>query len=220
MPEALTLPLTDDAGCAAPRWIVDGVLLLPGFADTACVYPCIEQIAETAPFRHMLTPGGHAMSAAMTNCGPLGWVSDRRGYRYAPADPVTGEPWPDMPDALRRIAVEAAALAGFADFDPDACLINRYEPGARMGLHQDKDEADFGQPVVTLSMGLPATFQLAGARRTGPSRDILLQDGDVLVLGGPARCHYHGIRPIGEGTHPTIGRRRISLTFRRARARG
>ena len=216
MPEALSLPFTDETGTAAPRWITEGVLLLPGFAETASLYPFIERIAKAAPFRHMMTPGGHAMSASMTNCGALGWVSDRQGYRYAPADPLTGMPWPEMPATLRKIAIEAAALAGFMDFDPDACLINCYEPGARMGLHQDKDEADFSQPVITLSVGLPAILQLAGVRRTGPSRDILLEDGDVLVLGGPARLYYHGIRPVRDGMHPVTGRCRISLTLRQA----
>lgn len=211
MPDVRSLPLFDTEPLA------DGLMLLPAFADTTRLYPLVEAVLQAAPARHMLTPGGHAMSAAMSNCGPLGWVSDRRGYRYQATDPETGAPWPAMPAVLKERAIEAAALAGFRDFDPDACLINRYEPGARMGLHQDKDEADFSQPVVTLSMGLAARFQLGGPRRADPSRDIELHDGDVLVLGGTARLCYHGVRPVAEGRHPLTGHCRISLTFRRAR---
>jgi alkylated DNA repair protein (DNA oxidative demethylase) len=199
-----------------PRSPMDGILVLPGFADAGAAMAHVEAIAAQAPFRHMLTPGGHAMSAAMTNCGPLGWVSDRRGYRYTPHDPVSGQPWPLMPDSLAAMATTAAGIAGFPGFTPDACLINRYAPGARMGLHQDRDEADFSQPVVTLSLGLPGIFQVTGPRRAGPGIDIRLENGDVLVMGGPARLFHHGIRPIRNPGQPMDSDHRISLTFRNA----
>jgi alkylated DNA repair protein (DNA oxidative demethylase) len=199
-----------------PRSPMDGVLVLPGFADAGAAMAHVEAIAALAPFRHMQTPGGHAMSAAMTNCGALGWVSDRQGYRYTPHDPASGRPWPPLPDDLAAIARAAAEMAGFPTFTPDACLINRYAPGARMGLHQDRDEADFSQPVVTLSLGLAGVFQITGPRRAGPGIDIRLESGDVLVMGGPARLFHHGIRPIRISGQTTGAAYRISLTFRKA----
>jgi len=169
-----------------------------------------------APLRHMVTSRGFHMSVAMTNAGPRGWVSDRRGYRYSAVDPETQQPWPDLPAALRTLAQSAALAAGFPDFQPDACLINRYVPGARMSLHQDRDEADFSQPIVSVSLGLPATFQLGGLQRQDKTQRISLEHGDVLVWGGPARLRFHGVLPLKAGVHPLLGEQRINLTFRRA----
>jgi alkylated DNA repair protein (DNA oxidative demethylase) len=176
----------------------------------------LEPVLARAPFRHMLTPRGFAMSAAMSNCGALGWVSDRRGYRYISLDPQSGQPWPSLPEILRKTALQAADDAGFKDFAPDACLINRYAIGARMGLHQDKDEADFSQPIVSFSFGLPTVFLWGGLARRDKPLKFLLEHGDALVWGGPARLCFHGVSPIAAGTHPLTGSCRLNLTFRRA----
>jgi alkylated DNA repair protein (DNA oxidative demethylase) len=173
-------------------------------------------IAMAAPFRHMKTPGGLTMSVAMTNCGPLGWVTDSHGYRYATHDPVTGALWPEMPDSWRALASQAAARAGFAGFDPDACLINRYVPGARMALHQDRDERDMQQPIVSVSLGLPVMFQFGGMQRSHPARRVPLLHGDVVVWGGAARLRYHGVLTLKTGEHSLTGETRINLTFRKA----
>ena len=164
----------------------------------------------------MTVRGGHRMSVAMTNCGRLGWTSDENGYRYTATDPQTGRPWPDMPALFLRIAQTAAAQAGFQGFDPDACLINRYEPRAKMGSHQDKDEKDLNTPIVSLSLGLPATFLFGGPRRSDPVQRYRLESGDVVVWGGPARLNYHGIATLRDGEHPLTGNIRYNLTFRKA----
>jgi alkylated DNA repair protein (DNA oxidative demethylase) len=164
----------------------------------------------------MVTPGGYSMSVAMTNCGAAGWVTDRSGYRYTAEDPSTGRPWPPMPDAFSTLAREAASAAGFLDFTPDACLINRYEPGARMSLHQDRDERDFTAPIVSVSLGLPALFLWGGAKRSERPRRIPLIHGDVVVWGGPARMTFHGVQPLPDGVHPLTGAVRYNLTFRKA----
>ena len=195
--------------------IAEGVTLLPGFVPAADVLPLIERVAAEAPFRRMTTPGGRRMSVAMTNCGAVGWVTDRGGYRYDARDPESGRPWPAMPERFARLAADAAARAGFDGFAPDACLINRYEPGARLGLHRDEDEKDFGQPIVSFSLGLPAVFLLAGPKG-GRSRQIPLNHGDAVVFGGPARLWRHGVTPLSHGVHPLTGRARINLTFRKA----
>jgi alkylated DNA repair protein (DNA oxidative demethylase) len=198
--------------------IGEQAVLLRGRAlatDTALL-AAIDAITGRAPFRRMITPGGYEMSVAMTNCGQVGWVTDRTGYRYAPRDPATGEPWPAMPDALATLAHGAAAEAGFADFTPDACLINCYEPGARLSLHQDKDEHDYRHPVVSVSLGLPATFQFGGLRRSDRPRKVSLTHGDVVVWGGPSRLVFHGVLALKDGDHPLVGRRRLNLTFRKA----
>ncbi len=184
-------------------------------ADSALL-SAIEAIAARAPFRRMITPGGFEMSVAMTNCGQVGWVTDRTGYRYAPCDPTTGEPWPAMPDAFATLAGDAASAAGFGDFVPDACLVNCYEPGARLSLHQDKDEQDYRHPVVSVSLGLPATFQFGGLRRSDRPLKVPLAHGDVVVWGGPSRLVFHGVLALEDGNHPLVGRRRYNLTFRRA----
>jgi alkylated DNA repair protein (DNA oxidative demethylase) len=196
----------------------DGAWVLRGFAPArmAELLMAVDQIAAVAPFRHMETPGGLRMSVAMTNCGTLGWVSDRRGYRYEPCDPKNGKPWPSMPPAFSEVATTAAAAAGFAHFAPDACLINRYVPGARLTLHQDKDERDFDAPIVSVSLGLPAVFLWGGDGRRDRQRKVPLQHGDVVVWGGPGRLRHHGVAKLKEGYHPALGSRRINLTFRRA----
>jgi len=169
-----------------------------------------------APWRHMLTPGGARMSVAMTNCGQVGWISDRRGYRYERVDPESGQPWPPMPAALRELAVRSAATAGFIGFEPDACLVNRYAPGTRLSLHQDRNERDLRAPVVSVSLGLPALFLFGGLRRADAAQRIALAHGDVLVWGGRQRLAFHGIAPLADGEHALTGRCRINLTFRRA----
>ncbi|MFC0409153.1 DNA oxidative demethylase AlkB [Roseomonas elaeocarpi] len=176
----------------------------------------LHAVAEAAPFRRMTVPGGHTMSVAMTSCGAAGWITDRRGYRYSATDPDSGRPWPAMPEPFRDLARAAAAEAGFPDFQPDTCLINRYEPGARMGLHQDRDERDTDAPIVSVSLGLAATFLWGGLLRNDPARRLPLRHGDVVVWGGPSRLQFHGIAPLREGEHPLTGRCRYNLTFRRA----
>ena len=197
--------------------IVPGAAILHGFAApfAPSIWRDVNVVAETAPFRRMMTPGGHAMSVAMTNCGELGWLTDRSGYRYDPIDPLTGRRWPAMPAEFLTIAVEAAAAMGFAHFVPNSCLINRYEPGARMGLHQDKDERDFKQPIVSVSIGLPAIFVWGNETRAGPKKRFRLVDGDVVVWGGPARMAFHGVDALDEGDHAITGQCRINLTFRK-----
>jgi alkylated DNA repair protein (DNA oxidative demethylase) len=205
-----TLPLFDDP-------LPEGLSLLRGFALPVAqdLLVAIEQVAAAAPLRRMQVPGGGTMSVAMSNCGTAGWVSDLRGYRYVPADPLTGKPWPEMPEVIAGLARRAAEAAGFPEFAPDACLINRYEPGARMGLHQDRDEADRSAPIVSISLGLPATFLFGGLTRKVPTRKIALEHGDVVVWGGPLRLAYHGIAPLADGMHPATGRARLNLTLRK-----
>ena len=176
----------------------------------------LDEIVAGAPFRHMVTPGGFEMSVAMTNCGAAGWVTDRRGYRYDARDPVSRDPWPPMPDIFVRLAAAAAEDAGFPGFVPDACLINRYEPGARLSLHQDKNEKDYDNPIVSVSLGLPATFLFGGDKRGDRTRKIPLRHGNVVVWGGPSRLVYHGVLALKDGHHPLLGRRRINLTLRKA----
>jgi alkylated DNA repair protein (DNA oxidative demethylase) len=174
------------------------------------------EISAVAPFRNMVTPGGFRMSVGMTNCGRAGWVTDRKGYRYEAADPLTGEPWPAMPDCFRRLAVSAAAAGGYPGFAPDACLMNLYEPGTRLSLHRDENERDMTAPIVSVSLGLPAIFLFGGNSRRDRPRRILLESGDVVVWGGPDRLVYHGVAPLADGDDPLIGKRRINLTFRKA----
>jgi DNA oxidative demethylase len=177
----------------------------------------LRAIIAQAPFRHMVTPGGHQMSVAMTNCGSAGWVTDRSGYRYDANDPEAAKPWPAMPPSFRELAAQAAAQGGFEGFAPDACLINRYAPGARMSLHQDKDERDFGAPIVSVSLGLPAIFLFGGLQRSDKPQRFRLEHGDIAVWGGPARLFFHGVAPLADGEHAMLGRQRINLTFRKAR---
>ncbi|MEO6840507.1 MAG: DNA oxidative demethylase AlkB [Bradyrhizobium sp.] len=199
--------------------IAQGAVLLRGFAKPVDdeLISALREIVAQAPFRHMLTPGGHQMSVAMTNCGSAGWVTDRSGYRYESADPESGKPWPAMPPSFRALADKAAAEAGFDGFAPDACLVNRYQPGARMSLHQDRDEGDFGAPIVSVSLGLPAVFLFGGLQRSDKTERYRLEHGDIAVWGGAARLAFHGVMPLADGEHPRIGRQRINLTFRKAR---
>lgn len=208
----------DDAKPPAREDLVAGAVLLRGRALDAAdaLLEAVAAVAAAAPFRHMTTPGGFRMSAAMTNCGTAGWVTDRKGYRYAPADPESGRPWPTMPACVRQLAAEVAAEAGYPGFAPDACLVNRYEPGAKLSLHQDRDEADYGHPIVSVSLGLPTIFQFGGTRRADPVARIPLRHGDVVVWGGPSRLFHHGVLTLKDGTHPATGRARINLTLRKA----
>jgi alkylated DNA repair protein (DNA oxidative demethylase) len=195
----------------------DGAVLLRGFAvpDAAALLAEVARVAQVAAFRHLVVPGGHTMSVAMTNCGRTGWVSDRTGYRYDPLDPSTGRPWPPMPPLFLHLAQRAAAEAGFPAYDPDACLINRYAAGSKLGLHQDRDENDAWAPIVSVSIGLPAVFLWGGRKRADPVRRLRLESGDVAVWGGPARFVYHGVAPLKAGEHPLTGNVRINLTFRK-----
>jgi alkylated DNA repair protein (DNA oxidative demethylase) len=198
--------------------LAPGAYVLRGLirASDAELRRALEAVAGDAPFRHMLTPGGFRMSVAMTNCGRYGWTSNARGYRYDALDPDSGRPWPPLPEAFAALARGAAAAAGFAEFVPDACLVNRYEPGARLTLHQDKDERDFGQPIVSVSLGVPAVFLFGGEKRRDRPLRIRVEHGDVVVWGGPARLRYHGVAPLAQASHPFAGAQRINLTLRRA----
>jgi DNA oxidative demethylase len=199
--------------------IAPGAVLLHGFArdiDVALL-EAFEAVTAQAPLRHLVTPGGYTMSVAMSNCGPLGWVSDRSGYRYDPVDPLSGQRWPAMPALWRELAARAAAQAGYPGFEPDACLMNQYQPGARLSLHQDRDEKDLGAPIVSVSLGLPAVFQFGTERRADRPQRHRLVHGDVVVWGGPSRLAFHGIAPLADGEHPLLGRRRVNLTFRKVR---
>ena len=199
--------------------MAEGAVLLRGFASAVegDLIAALRAIVVQSPFRHMMTPGGHQMSVAMTNCGSFGWVTDRTGYRYDANDPEAGKPWPAMPPAFRELARRAASHAGFAGFSPDACLINRYQPGARMSLHQDKDELDLAAPIVSVSLGLPAIFLFGGLKRSDRPNRFRLQHGDIAVWGGPARLAFHGVAPLADGEHALLGRQRINLTFRKTR---
>ncbi|MFC3106974.1 DNA oxidative demethylase AlkB [Undibacterium arcticum] len=195
-----------------------GAVVLRRFAlaHEAAILTALDGITGAAPLRHMITPGGFRMSVAMTNCGRYGWVTDRTGYRYDTTDPASGKPWPGMPEVFLALAQAAASSAGFDGFTPDACLINRYEPGTRLSLHQDRNERDFDAPIVSVSLGIPAVFQFGGARREDKPMRVPLTHGDVVVWGGPARLRYHGVLPLKEATHPLVGHHRINLTFRKA----
>jgi DNA oxidative demethylase len=199
--------------------MAEGAVLLRAFIgdSEARLIEALREIVAAAPFRRMFTPGGHQMSVAMTNCGSAGWVTDRTGYRYSPDDPETGKPWPAMPQLFCELAGRAAISAGFAGFAPDVCLINRYIPGAKMSLHQDKDELDFTAPIVSVSLGLPAIFMFGGLKRSDKPRRFRLEHGDVVVWGGPSRLFYHGVAPLAEGDHPLMGPQRLNLTFRKVR---
>jgi alkylated DNA repair protein (DNA oxidative demethylase) len=203
-------------GIAEP--LADGAVLLRGFvaADAPMLLRELQPVLAAAPFRHMVTPGGHAMSVAMTNCGTVGWITDRVGYRYDTIDPASGLAWPAMPPLFLDVAAHAAEEGGFAGFVPDGCLINRYAPDARLTLHQDRNERDFAAPIVSVSLGLPATFLFGGLRRTDRPRRLRLESGDVVVWGGPSRLAFHGVDKLPDGEHPLTGRCRINLTFRKA----
>jgi alkylated DNA repair protein (DNA oxidative demethylase) len=211
--------LGDLLSCLEPaESIGERAVVLRGFAlrDAGALVDAVTEIAAAAPFRNMVTPGGFRMSVAMTNCGRAGWVTDRKGYRYEPTDPMTERAWPPIPRSFRDLAAGAANAAGFAGFAPDACLINRYEPGTRLSLHRDENERDLTAPIVSVSLGLPAVFLFGGNSRSGRPRRIALESGDVVVWGGADRLVYHGVAPLAEGNDPLTGQCRINLTFRKA----
>jgi alkylated DNA repair protein (DNA oxidative demethylase) len=217
----MTIPLfhLPPDGSPSQEPLGPGAVVLRGFAlaREAALLAALQDVARGSPFRHMTTPGGFQMSVAMTNCGLLGWVSDHAGYRYDPIDPDTGRAWPPMPRGFLQLAQDAAAAAGFMDFEPDACLVNRYAPGARLTLHQDRDEHDFGKPIVSVSLGIPAVFRFGGSSRADKPRRVPLHHGDTVVWGGPARLRYHGVLPVEEANHPLTGAFRYNLTLRKAR---
>ena len=206
-------PLTGTRTPLGPQAVVLRGWALP---QAPALWSAVQAVVAQAPFRHMLTPGGQSMSVPLTNCGALGWTSSRAGYRYRPDDPDSAQPWPAMPSAFGRLARDAAQAAGFDGFAPDACLINRYAPATRLSLHQDRNERDFGWPIVSVSLGLPAVFLWGGARRADRCLRVPLFHGDVVVWGGRDRLRFHGVAPIGAGRHPMTGDRRINLTFRKA----
>ncbi|WP_426610202.1 DNA oxidative demethylase AlkB [Bradyrhizobium sp. McL0616] len=217
----MTADLFDNVAEAQPsrEEIADGAVLLRGFVKPieSELIDAVRAIVAQSPFRRMTTPSGHQMSVAMTNCGERGWITDHTGYRYDPIDPRTGAPWPAMPPVFLDLARGAAEQGGFTGFAPDACLVNRYEPGTRLSLHQDKDELDYSAPIVSVSLGLPATFLFGGLARSDKPRRFRLVHGDVVVWGGPSRLAYHGVAPLADGEHALLGRKRINLTFRRTR---
>jgi len=208
----------DDDAAFASQVLAEGAVLLRGYAlpFEQSLLEGLGSVEAQAPFRRMVTPAGFVMSVAMTNCGAAGWVTDRSGYRYDRQDPQSGLAWPSMPEPFRTLAINAATEAGYPDFVPDACLVNRYTPGARLTMHQDKNERDMTMPIVSVSLGLPATFQFGGFKRIDPIEKYSLRHGDVAVWGGPSRLRYHGILPLKDGEHPLLGRLRINLTFRGA----
>jgi DNA oxidative demethylase len=202
----------------ASETLAEGAVVLRGFASAEehTLIECVHAVTAAAPFRNMITPGGFRMSVAMSNCGEVGWVTDGSGYRYDRLDPLTGRSWPPMPEPIRALAIRAAHAAGYVPFKPDACLINRYEPGSRLSLHQDRNERDFAPPVVSISLGLPATFLFGGDERRERPRRLRLASTDVVVWGGRARLAFHGVAPLEEGLHPETGRCRFNLTVRAA----
>lgn len=200
-----------------PVSLAEGAILVPGMALRLGddILSLLETIQAASPFRNMITPGGHTMSVAMTNCGAFGWVTDKTGYRYDPLDPLTDRPWPEMPAAFLEIATTAAEAAGYPVFQPDACLINRYLPGSKLSLHQDRNEADFTHPIVSVSLGLPASFLFGGLKRKDAVKKYTLEHGDVVVWGGPSRLCFHGVNTLKTGEHSALGKQRINLTFRK-----
>jgi DNA oxidative demethylase len=218
------LRFTDDLLAHLPVAIQEqpltpGALILRGFAraEQPTLLRAIDAIIAAAPLRHWLTPGGRRMAVAMTNCGAVGWVSDRGGYRYCERDPSTGQPWPGMPALFANLAQAAALRAGYRDYQPDACLVNRYATGTRLSLHVDQDEHDAAAPIVSVSLGVPATFLWGGHARSDRTQRVLLESGDIVVWGGPSRFVYHGIAPLAEAQHALTGSHRFNLTFRKAR---
>ncbi len=205
---------TSDSTQPSIQKLQEGVVLIHDAFDAAKLFVAVQAVIAVAPLRHMQTPGGKEMSVAMTNCGTLGWTSNHAGYAYSHMDPETKNPWPQMPSLLFDTAAQLADMAGCTGFAPDACLINHYTSGAQMGLHQDRDEKDFSQPIVSLSLGLPAKFIIGGLNRRDPVRSIQLDGGDAIVFGGAARLLFHGVRPLKSGHHPALGNSRINLTFR------
>lgn len=196
--------------------IYPNLFVLANFAETSSLMKHVEIIIRTAPFRKMMTPNGHYTGVALTNCGDYGWTSDRNQYRYSPIDPLNNQPWQAMPDSFKTLAKNAALFAGFKDFEPDACLINQYLIGTKLGSHQDKNEKDFSQPIVSVSIGLSAVFQIFGNQRAGKSINYRLHDGDVVVWGKSARLSYHGVRTLTADELNPSSQQRINITFRKS----
>jgi alkylated DNA repair protein (DNA oxidative demethylase) len=215
----LTLGLPEPTAAPELEPLTPGAVVLRAFAlpHAPEILTDVTRVIAAAPLRHLVTPGGFRMSVSMTNCGALGWVSDPSGYRYSRVDPETGRPWPAMPASFQRLAAAAAERAGFAPLRPDACLINRYAPGARLTLHQDKDELDLEAPIVSVSLGVAATFLFGGLTRKERPRPVPVCHGDVVVWGGPSRLRYHGVKALEDGSHPATGDCRLNLTFRKTR---
>ena len=218
MPETIALFSDPCQACTGQEWIGNHAVVLRGFAlsEETKILNAIDQVTRHSPYRHMTTPGGYTMSVAMSNCGEYGWVSDKSGYRYDHIDPLSGKPWPAMPDVFQSLAEQAAGAAGFHEFNADVCLINQYKPGAKLSLHQDKDEQSFNSPIVSVSLGLSALFLFGGLKRKDKPNRIPLHHGDVVVWGGEDRLRYHGILPLKEAQHLLLGNKRINLTFRKA----
>lgn len=214
----MTLDLFEHDDRGRVETLCDGAALLHGFAlrNETAILAAVNEVIAQAPLRHLITPGGFRMSVAMTNCGKYGWTSDRRGYRYSPYDPLSDKPWPAFPAVFLELAQSAASAAGYDVFEPTACLVNRYEAGARLTLHQDKDELDFAAPIVSVSLGIDAMFLFGGLQRSDRPQRLPLTHGDVLVWGGPSRLRYHGVMPLKPSRHPLLGECRINLTFRKA----
>src|SRR6516164_7255573 len=198
--------------------LAPGAVLLRAFAASqdAALLTALREVVGRSPLRRMTTPGGYRMSVAMTNCGECGWITDESGYHYGAVDPSTARRWPPLPRIFGDLAAAAAAAAGFAGFAPDACLISRYQPGARLSLHQDKDEIDHEAPIVSISLGVAAVFLFGGQRRSERPMRVPLRHGDVVVWGGPARLRYHGVMPLADGQHPLLGACRVNLSMRKA----
>lgn len=194
------------------------VLRAFALATADALWQHVLAVAARSPWRHMITPGGKPMAVETTNCGHLGWISDRRGYRYEAVDPLTGQAWPALPADIAQLAATASQAAGLPPLVPDACLINRYFAGVGMGLHQDRDEQDLSAPIVSVSLGLPARFRFGGPQRGGPTRSVLLHHGDVVAWGGISRLAFHAITPLRPGHHPLTGSCRVNLTLRKAGA--
>ncbi len=215
----MNLDMFPDEALHGEQQLGEGAWVLRGFALAYVdrIMPALARIRRQSPFRYLVTPGGYTMSVALTCCGQVGWTSDRRGYRYAPIDPDTGNPWPAMPASFMALAQAASAHCGFTPLLPDSCLINRYVPGARLSLHQDKDELDFSAPIVSVSLGMPAIFLFGGLRRNDRPEKVPLFHGDVVVWGGPDRLRYHGVMPLKETPHALLGANRINLTFRKTK---
>jgi len=199
-----------------PVTVLPGMTLLPKFAASEDLHRDVLAVCKASPVRQMVTRRGQSIQVAMTNCGSCGWVSDTKGYRYTAIDPISNKPWPAMPEAFKALAQSAATKCGFSTFEPDACLINRYQPGVQMGAHQDRDEQDYSQPIVSVSLGIPARFFVLGPEKRGTSTPVDLSDGDVVVFGGPARLYYHGVRKLKPNDDPIWGAYRWNLTFRKA----
>lgn len=217
-PHTLSLFAEDVAQSPRTEPIGPRSFVLRGFALPLIdqLLTALQHVVEQCPFRHMTTPGGFTMSVALSNCGDVGWVTDRKGYRYTRTDPETGNPWPALPEVFMQLAQAAATECGFAGFTPDACLVNRYVPGAKMSLHQDKNERSYQWPVVSVSLGIAATFLFGGPERSAKAQRISLFHGDVVVWGGEDRLRYHGVLPLKLAHHPLLGDQRINFTFRKA----